>query len=80
MKSGSEDADAPIYEFDDLQINTAKRLLLRRGERVPLTPKVFDTLLYFARHHGRVLDKEELMREIWPDVVVEENDLNQNGN
>lgn len=70
--------EAPIYEFDDLRIDPARRLLLRRGEPVPLTPRVFDTLLYFVRHHGRVLDKEELMRAIWPDVIVEENNLNQN--
>src|SRR5207248_665249 len=70
--------DAHIYEFEDLRIDTVRRLLLRVGETVPLTPRVFDTLLYFALHHGRVLDKKELMQAIWPDVAVEENNLNQN--
>ncbi|MEJ7713596.1 MAG: transcriptional regulator [Pyrinomonadaceae bacterium] len=67
------------YEFGDFRIDTAKRRLLRRdGAPLPLTPKVFDTLLYLVRHPGKVLEKDELMREIWPDAVVEENNLNQN--
>ncbi|HEX9423825.1 MAG TPA: tetratricopeptide repeat protein [Pyrinomonadaceae bacterium] len=67
-----------IYEFDDFRLDTAERVLLRCGEAVPLTPRVFDTLLYLLRHPGKVLGKDELMREIWPDAVVEENNLNQN--
>jgi DNA-binding winged helix-turn-helix (wHTH) protein/TolB-like protein len=67
-----------IYAFDDFQIDVARRLLLLRGEPVPVKPKVFDTLLYLASHQGRVLEKDELMRSIWPDTTVEENNLNQN--
>ena len=66
-----------MYEFGDFRVDAARHLLLRRGEPVPLKPKVFDTLLYLARHHGRVLEKDELMRAIWPDAFVEENNLNQ---
>ena len=67
-----------IYEFDDFRLDAVKRVLLRRGELLPLTPRVFDTLLYFVRLHGRVIKKDELMRAIWPDSFVEENNLNQN--
>ena len=67
-----------IYEFDDFRLDATKRVLRRRGEAVPLTPKVLDTLIYLVRHHGKVLEKDELMSEIWPDGVVEENNLNQN--
>jgi TolB-like protein/Tfp pilus assembly protein PilF len=67
-----------VYEFDDFRVDAAKRVLLRRGEPVPLSPRVFDTLLYFVEHHGWVLEKDELMRGIWPDAFVEENNLNQN--
>ncbi len=70
--------EPPIYEFDDFRIDPARRLLLQRGEPVPLKPRVFDTLLYLASNQGRVLEKDELMRAIWPDAVVEENNLNQN--
>ena len=67
-----------IYEFDDFRLDAAERLLRRRGEPVQLTPRVFDTLLYFVRHPGQVLGKEELMRALWPDAFVEENNLTQN--
>jgi DNA-binding winged helix-turn-helix (wHTH) protein/Flp pilus assembly protein TadD len=65
------------YEFGDFRIEAGKRLL-RNGDPVPLTPKVFDTLLHLVEHNGRILEKEELMRAVWPDTVVEENNLNQN--
>jgi len=72
------DPQSHIYEFDDFRLDAGERVLFRRGERVALTPRVLDTLLYLVRHHGRVLEKNELMSEIWPDAVVEENNLNQN--
>jgi DNA-binding winged helix-turn-helix (wHTH) protein/TolB-like protein/Tfp pilus assembly protein PilF len=67
-----------IYKFGDFRVDAVKRLLLgRKGEAIPLTPKVFDTLLYLIEHQGAVLDKDELMRALWPHTVVEENNLNQ---
>jgi TolB-like protein/Flp pilus assembly protein TadD len=45
---------------------------------VALTPKVFDTLLYLLQHQGEVVEKSALMRAIWPDTAVEENNLSQN--
>src|SRR4051812_9866975 len=66
-----------IYEFDDFRLDAVRRVLLLRGEPVPLTPKVFDTLLYFVRHRGKVLGKDELMNALWPDAFVEENNLTQ---
>ncbi len=69
----------PIYEFGDFRLCAAKRLLLKGvDEIVPLMPKAFDTLLYLVRHNGKVIEKDELMREIWADTIVEENNLTQN--
>ncbi len=68
-----------VYEFDEFRVDVSKRLLIKgEAEHVPLTPKVFDTLLYLVRNVGKVISKDELMREIWTDSVVEENNLNQN--
>src|SRR5580704_3070411 len=67
-----------IFEFDDFRMDADKRLLLRKGEPVPLTPKVFDTLLYLVENRGKVVEKDDLMLAVWPDTVVEENNLNQN--
>src|SRR5215207_3343509 len=68
-----------VYEFDGFRVDVGKRLLTKSsGEQVTLTSKVFDTLVYLVRHPGKVIGKDELMREIWTDSVVEENNLNQN--
>ena len=69
---------APSYEFGDFRLDTARRLLSRNGEPVSLTPRVFETLLYLVEHHDAVLDKERLMEAVWPDTIVEENNLAQN--
>lgn len=67
-----------FYEFEPFTIDASKRLLLSGGKPVPLKPKVFDTLLVLVENSGRILGKDELMELIWPDVVVEENNLTQN--
>jgi serine/threonine-protein kinase len=67
-----------IYEFGAFQVDPAKRRLWRLdGVPVPLTPRVFDTLLYMVEHHDAVLDKERIMEAVWPDSIVEENNLAQ---
>src|SRR5947199_9415802 len=72
-------ASAHLYEFGDFRLDTAKRVLRRLdGTMVPLTPRVFETLLYMVEHHDTVLDKERLMEAVWPDSIVEENNLSQN--
>src|SRR6059058_3491815 len=70
---------AHLYEFGGFRLNTAKRVLRRLdGTTVPLTPRVFQTLLYLVEHNDCVLDKERLMEAVWPDSIVEENNLSQN--
>src|SRR5690349_429156 len=68
------------YEFGDFRLDAAQRLLLlKSGARaLPLTSRAFDTLLYLVEHPGQLLSKATLMKAVWPDVVVEENSLNQN--
>ncbi len=71
-------ASIHIYELGEFQLDTGKRLLLRLdGTPVPLTPRVFETLLYMVEHHDAVLDKERIMEAVWPDSIVEENNLAQ---
>jgi len=68
------------YEFGDFALDVGEQCLLRRdtGQTIVLTTKVFETLLYFVEHAGETLDKDVLLRSIWPGVVVEENSLTQN--
>jgi TolB-like protein/DNA-binding winged helix-turn-helix (wHTH) protein len=67
-----------VYEFGGFRVDPAKRRLQRvDGTPVPLTPRVFETLLYMVEHHDSVLDKERIMEAVWPDSIVEENNLAQ---
>src|SRR5215470_11405305 len=70
--------DNHFYEFGPFRLDPVRRRLLRKGKAVPLTPKAFDTLLELVRQSGKTIEKDDLMREVWPDAVVEENNLNQN--
>ena len=71
--------NAAIYEFGGFRLDAAKRLLKRAdGETVPLTPKVFETLLYLVQNGGKIVEKDELLAAVWTDTIVEENNLNQN--
>lgn len=67
-----------VYEFGAFRIDTANRLLLRDGEPVPLKTKVIETLLVLIKNSGQVLEKDELMKQLWPDSFVEESNLTQN--
>src|ERR687889_678134 len=67
-----------LYEFGPYRLDASERLLRRGAETVRLTPKEFDTLLALVRGAGRVMSKEELLKEIWPDTFVGEATLAQN--
>ena len=66
-----------FYEFGSFRLDPSERLLLRDRETVPLPPKSFETLLVLVRNSGHVLSKDELMKALWPDTFVEENNLTQ---
>ncbi|HEY6403172.1 MAG TPA: alpha/beta fold hydrolase [Blastocatellia bacterium] len=66
------------YIFGRFRIDASKRLLFEGNELVTLTPKAFDTLLALVENRGTVLSKEELMRLVWAEQFVEENNLAQN--
>jgi Tol biopolymer transport system component/DNA-binding winged helix-turn-helix (wHTH) protein len=67
-----------FYRFGDFTLDTDQRVLLREGKPVAVTPKVFDTLLILVENSGRIVEKEEIMRRLWPDTFVEESNLTFN--
>ena len=67
-----------FYDFDGFRIDIEDRVLLREGEIVPLTQKAFDVLFLLIQRSNRLVTKEELMSEVWPDTFVEEGNLAQN--
>ena len=70
--------DNSVYEFGPFRLDLAEKALSKDGESVSLTPKAFDTLLILIEKNGRLVEKEELMKQLWPDTFVEENSLSQN--
>jgi DNA-binding winged helix-turn-helix (wHTH) protein/TolB-like protein/tetratricopeptide (TPR) repeat protein len=66
------------YSFGAFRLDTRERLLLRNGEPVSLPPKVYDTLLALVESSGHIIEKEELMKTVWPDTFVEDANLTVN--
>jgi len=64
-----------LYEFSDFRLDAIKRVLLRDGEIVPLKPKGFDLLLALVERSGQMMSKDDLLKQVWPDSLVEEGNL-----
>ena len=88
--AGNVPADLPIasgpscdtrfeeFAFGPFRMDVASRRLFRDAELVPLTARVFDTLLLLVRNRGLLVPKEELIRQVWPGAFVSEDSLTQN--
>jgi TolB-like protein/DNA-binding winged helix-turn-helix (wHTH) protein/Flp pilus assembly protein TadD len=63
------------FSFGEFELDSLERRLLRGGESIPLTPKVFDTLLFLVERAGSLVSKEELIRGVWPRGFVDESNL-----
>jgi DNA-binding winged helix-turn-helix (wHTH) protein/TolB-like protein/Flp pilus assembly protein TadD len=70
--------DRYFYEFGPYRLDTGERRLMRGDQPLPLTPKAFETLLALVENAGRAVEKDELLRRVWPDTFVEEGSLTQN--
>jgi DNA-binding winged helix-turn-helix (wHTH) protein/Tol biopolymer transport system component len=67
-----------VYEFGPFQLDATRRVLLKEGEPLKLFPKEFDTLLALVERSGELLEKDDLMRQVWQDTIVEESNLTTN--
>jgi TolB-like protein/DNA-binding winged helix-turn-helix (wHTH) protein/tetratricopeptide (TPR) repeat protein len=67
-----------IYEFGEFRLDVSERILSRNGERVAVAEKAFETLCVLVKNGNHLLTKAELMKAIWPDTIVEENNLDKN--
>lgn len=70
--------EGPVYVFGPFRYDAAQRLLFREGQLVVVAPKAADTLQVLLERRGRVVDKAELMKLVWPDTAVEEVGLARN--
>lgn len=63
------------YEFGSYRLNVSECKLWHGAEEIKLRPKLFSLLVIFIEHQGRMLEKEELIRNLWPDSIVEDSNL-----
>jgi len=66
---------ATNYPFGDFEVRADERKVLHRGQPVPLRARAFDLLLVLIERRDRVVSKDELLAQVWPGLVVEENNL-----
>jgi DNA-binding winged helix-turn-helix (wHTH) protein/tetratricopeptide (TPR) repeat protein/TolB-like protein len=69
--------DKRLYECGPFVLDPLNHVLSRDGSALPLPPKAFDTLLVLVQHGGNLVEKEALLKAVWPDTFVEENNLTQ---
>ena len=67
-----------LYEFGSFVLDAGSRILFKDGVTVHLTPKAVETLLVLIQHGMQVVDKDQLLKEVWPDSFVEEGSLSRN--
>src|SRR6266478_2948129 len=67
-----------LYEFGKFRCDPREHLLLCNGKPVSLSPKSFEILVALIQNNGRLLTKDELMQQVWPDSFVEEANLTVN--
>jgi DNA-binding winged helix-turn-helix (wHTH) protein/TolB-like protein/thioredoxin-like negative regulator of GroEL len=72
------DQPGKIYQFGPYRIDVTERILLRDGDPCVLAPRVFDLLALLVENHGHLMEKETLLKALWPDSFVEEANLNVN--
>ena len=76
--AGSELAGRVVYEFAGYRLDSARREVTRAdGQVIALRAKAFDALAYLVEHPGRVISRADLTAVLWPETIVEENNLNQ---
>ena len=69
--------DTPAYAFGSFRLFPSRRLLLRDGNPVNLTPKAFDALVVLVERRDRVVTREDLMEQLWPGAAVEDGNITQ---
>jgi DNA-binding winged helix-turn-helix (wHTH) protein len=66
-----------IFKFGEFQVDALARTLRRDEDIITLNRRAFDVLLYLVQNPGRVLTRDELLKNTWPDTFVDENSLAQ---
>jgi pimeloyl-ACP methyl ester carboxylesterase/DNA-binding winged helix-turn-helix (wHTH) protein len=74
----TDHAAAKVYLFGPFRLEVEERRLLRDGQVVPLAGKAFETLQLLVEGAGTLQKQQSLMDRLWPNVFVEQNNLQYN--
>jgi DNA-binding winged helix-turn-helix (wHTH) protein/Tol biopolymer transport system component len=77
MKAAMPSQLPHLLEFGRFRLDRTERLLFQDGAALPLSPRLFDTLLILVENRGHLVEKNHLMQKVWTDVAVEDNNLAQ---
>jgi eukaryotic-like serine/threonine-protein kinase len=75
MRADNALTEKRVYEFGSFRIETMERVLTRDGRALSVAPKALDVLIVLLENRGRIVEKEDLMRKVWPETFVEDNNL-----
>lgn len=68
-------SDNRLFSFGPFCVNERERLLLRDGRRVAIAAKAFDLLLVLLKNRSKLVQKDQLLAEVWPNTFVSEANL-----
>src|SRR5580698_6232339 len=66
-----------IFQFGEFELDVHARSLRRENTTIPLNSRAFDVLLYLVQNPGKVLSRDELLKNVWAESFVDENSLAQ---
>jgi DNA-binding winged helix-turn-helix (wHTH) protein/predicted Zn-dependent protease len=78
MRTHNSLARKPVYEFGEFRLDSEERVLLKDGRPLSIFPKSLDVLIFLLENRGHILGREEIIRQVWPDLFVEGNNLSFN--
>lgn len=75
MRAGNSLIEKRVYEFGNFRLNVVERIIESGGRHLSIAPKALDVLIVLVENRGRLVEKEDLMRKVWPETFVEDNNL-----
>ena len=67
--------DFHTFQFGNFVLEASQHSLKKGTQQIHLRPKAFETLLYLVKHHGSLVKKQDMLDDLWPNVIVTENTL-----
>ncbi len=75
FRGGKAEAEAPLFTADALSVDFGRRLVLKNGVEVRLTPLEYDILRFLTQNADRVVTHRQLLANVWGAEYTEETQL-----